>query len=248
MIFDANVWLGNWPFRDLKNQDAPALSSRLLELGIDRALVSPCEGVFYRNPDEANTLLLDRLQGVAGLHPAVIVDPSLPGWEADMDRYVDAGVRACRLLPGYHSYSLTSDAAASFLLRHPEILVILQVRVEDERSQHPRCMVPPAAMEEIIDLVGRYPGRRFLVSCAGLAEATRLGEETSNTVIELSYVESLDTLRALLDAVSDERVVFGSHTPFFYTHSALAKMRCAGVSAGALARVESQTLTGLFQG
>jgi len=43
--------------------------------------------------------------------------------------------------------------------------------------------------------------------------------------------EGIDGLARLIDATSSERVVFGSHSPFFYFESAVLKVRSAGLSA-----------------
>ena len=246
MIFDANVWLGDWPFGRLGISDPRALSDRLKAAGIDRALVSPCEGLFYRNPDEANELLLSRLEGVEELLPAPVVDPSLPGTKEDMTRYAARGVRAFRLLPGYHGYDLDHADTGAFLESFPEHLAILQIRVEDERSQHPLCMVPPVPVERILRLASLYPQRRFLVSGASMAEAGLLGRSAPNTLLELSYAESLNTLARLIEIMSVDRVVFGSHTPLFYPLAAVAKLSDPEVTEDQRARIESSTLRGLL--
>ena len=53
MLLDVNAWLGQWPFRALRDNTPQTLLARLDRCGIDAAAVSPIEAVFHRNVQPA---------------------------------------------------------------------------------------------------------------------------------------------------------------------------------------------------
>jgi predicted TIM-barrel fold metal-dependent hydrolase len=48
--------------------------------------------------------------------------------------------------------------------------------------------------------------------------------------VDISFVETLNTVSALLKEIPATRVLFGSHTPFLYTRSAIMKIKAAEIS------------------
>ena len=60
-MIDANAYVGNWPFRQLRYTTPAALLGKMDALGIEQAVVSSLENVFYK----------DLLAGNRNLHALV---------------------------------------------------------------------------------------------------------------------------------------------------------------------------------
>jgi hypothetical protein len=59
MIFDINAWLGNFPFRTLRDNTPQSLIARMDRSGIDGAAVSLIDAIFHRNVHPANESLAE---------------------------------------------------------------------------------------------------------------------------------------------------------------------------------------------
>ncbi|HIE14187.1 TPA: hypothetical protein EYP70_02830, partial [Candidatus Bathyarchaeota archaeon] len=62
MIFDFNAYLGNYPFRRIKYNSPKKLVNLMDRVGVNKALVSRFEGVFYKNWLEANRMLIEDIK------------------------------------------------------------------------------------------------------------------------------------------------------------------------------------------
>lgn len=235
-LVDVNVSWGVWPFHGGNAQRLPSLVRHLTALGIRAALVSPVPAILAPDPQWDNDRLLRLSRGRKEILPCVVIHPLLANWRDSLKASCDAGARGVKLFPSYHGYSLDLPAVDELIDRctRLHIVVALSMRIEDERSHHPLMQVPPPSLDEIVRLARRHPGHRFLILCPYLHEVSRLAEETDNTLVELSHIESLDTVRTLLDILPATRVLFGSHTPFLYTKAAMAKIEDCPLSCHAL--------------
>ena len=140
-IVDANAFLGACPFRPVAS-DAESLEAEMDRVGVDRAVVSSAESVWYRNPQHGNHELAERVAGREDRFvPLATIDPTYPEWEADLDTCLDElGMRGVKLLPLYHDYALSDPAVVSLLDRCAErdVPVFFAAALEDQRGRHPR--------------------------------------------------------------------------------------------------------------
>jgi predicted TIM-barrel fold metal-dependent hydrolase len=253
-VADVNVWLGHWPFQRFRMESAAVLSRHLEAEGIGRALVSAPEAAFLPDCAEANAMLERRLKGSAKLLPVPVVNPALENWREVLRRGLDARAPAVRLLPGYHCYAI-DDARSLTLLeevaRDGSRAVLVQMRMDDERAHHPLCKIPPVDCAALIQVARRLPGLSIVALCGYFAEAVRLLAETRNVSVDLAYVERLGTVASLLEASSsahraEERILFGSHTPFLYTRAAALKLEAADVTPAVRQAIASANARRLF--
>ncbi|WP_435320904.1 amidohydrolase family protein [Haloarchaeobius sp. TZWSO28] len=138
-IVDANAYLGSWPYRELEGS-AEALLGRMDAEGVDTALVSSLDAAHMRNVPKANHRLFDRIEGHEDrLRPVATVDPTYTKWEENLDRCVDRGAVAVKMLPLYHGYALDEEPARALIEAAAErdLPVILTSVIEDLRKQHP---------------------------------------------------------------------------------------------------------------
>jgi len=270
---DASAWVGRWPFRVPGAQTVPALERLLAAHGLSGAVAAPLDAVLCPDPMLYNEPFLAavrrRASGFRWL-PAAVVDPTLGGFAEAARRCLALGARCFKVLPNYHLYPVVErglsraealgvpwvkEAARGGLDGLDQLCrlaagegvpVSVQIRLQDERAQHPLMRVPPVPAAEVAELAARHPDCRFVVSGAYHAELAALGR-SENIWVEISFVESEDTLAGAAAHVSWNRLLLGTHAPFFYPAVALAKVEAAGVGEDerrAVARGNAEGLWG----
>lgn len=246
MRIDVNTSLGCWPFQRFAQTSGTELVRHLRAEGIDRALVSSIDATFDPDLHACDADLRTQTDPHPELVPLSTVNPTLPGWERNLE---GGGVPAVRLLPGYHQYGLDAVGVrklAGALAERKGVLVI-QVRLEDERSHYPLCRIPPVEMQAIRLLARALPELRILCLCCYGETAKELAGTCRNVHVDLSMIEELDTVNRLLDEVAPEQVLFGSHTPFLTTRAAVMKLQACSDpdAAAAIAAANARRLFGL---
>ena len=245
--FDANTWTGRWPFAFIEEHTPRSLAAHLRGHGIARALVSPLDAVFAPEPDPANYQMLRTTEGVAGLVPVPVINPTLANWREELaEGAADPRVRAVRLLPAYHHYrpgSRALDELAVELIRR-KLRLIVQVRLIDERHEYHSLNIKPVKAADLGVLVRRHPKLRVLASGLLRSEILAVLPKNPSLLADLSFAEWHDTLPHLLAKVPARQLVFASHTPFLVTAAARAKLDTAGVGAAKLRQIAAGNLEG----
>jgi hypothetical protein len=243
-MMDANAWSGTWPFGVTPTQPLLLLVSRLRAAGLRGAVVSPLDAIFAPSPDDANMALRDAIaaQETFDLRFAPVIDPTQANWQLHLARLRPGGlVVAIRLLPGYHGYGL--DLPALDALAGVGLPVIVQVRMLDERAHHPLVQVPPVPMTDLVAFAVRWPAVPVIASGIFWSEVPAIAN-VPNIHVELSSIESDDTLPNLLSILPADRVLFGTHSPVYDAAPAIAKL--AGVGDDVRATVASGAFRHVF--
>jgi predicted TIM-barrel fold metal-dependent hydrolase len=237
MIIDGNAFLGFWPFEVLACTTPAALAQRLRRLGIERALVSPVEAIFYKEPQEANEALVRRLRRYPQLLPVAVLNPRLPNWEESLRRNLDRHhVKAVKLHPNYHQYSLQARAAQAMLraLAEAGLPVIVQLQMEDARTHHPLVKVPPVVATEVLERTRSLADLKLILGAATIGDLAANKTEIAarpNVAIDISWLEQMDCMQRVLELVDAGRLLFGTHQPFFYPECAVFKVNEGKLSA-----------------
>jgi uncharacterized protein len=232
-LFDANAWLGSWPFAFLPNRDAAALAGALRRSGVERALVSSLSAVFAPEPGPANRELLAETVAVPSLIPLPIINPGLANWREELDRVAhDRRVRAVRWLPAYHNYRLTGRNAADCFaeLVRRDLRLVITTRLIDERHEYFALRIKPLAVEALDGFLSARPTRPVLVTGLSRAELIALAPKHRRLLADTSWAEWDRSVEHLLRAASPGQLVFGSHTPFLILAASVAKIISAGLS------------------
>ena len=143
-------------------------------------------------------------------------------------------MRGIRLHPNYHGYTL-ADPVFSELLNlaaSRSLLVQLALCVEDHRTQHPLMQVPPVDLDPLPEIIKAIPKLRLeLLNCYPQIKFDQLRSLAApgNVHFEISMAEGVGVITRWIEQLGLERIVFGSHYPFFYLESALLKMQEAGL-------------------
>jgi predicted TIM-barrel fold metal-dependent hydrolase len=244
MIIDCNVGFGSWPFARFAENTAAKLDAMLAREGIARALVSSAEAILYEEPDECNRDLARRLAKHPRLVPVPVANPRV---RSAAQIVAKAGIAALKIIPNYHAYDL-SDVRAVALAEQVAargIPLLVQMRIEDERSHYELLKVPGVTVEAIAALAHRLPGLAIVALCPYFAEAIRLAA-IANVWVDIAFVENLDTLRQLLAQVPPAKVLFGSHAPWLYARAAAKKLALGSIGAEERQAIGSGNAARLF--
>ena len=213
MIADVNVSLSRWPFRRLPHDEFNRFLTKLRACGVTQAWAGSFDGLLHKDIRAVNARLANACLrgGPDFLLPFGSINPTLPDWREDL--------RRCR------------DPVMAELLTLAErsrLIVQLVMRVEDPRMQHPLMRVPDVDAAPLPKLVADRP-RLQLVILNGLQllrESLR-GEliAAGRVYLEIATLEKVGGVAGLLSDVPLERVLFGSHFPYFILESPLLKLR-----------------------
>ncbi|MFP4027376.1 MAG: amidohydrolase family protein [Candidatus Brocadiia bacterium] len=167
MIYDADTWIGHWPFRPLPRKSANDLLRQMDRHGIEKSLVGHLHGLFYKDSHEANRELIRAVEDHRDrLVPCGLLNPNYHGWREDLKQCREEfGMPVLRLAPGYHEYSYQDGlcdemVGAAFEL---EMCVAPIGRLVDARGRHPIDPGRETGSEGLIGLLEKFPRDRFLL-------------------------------------------------------------------------------------
>ena len=220
---DLNCFSGNWPFHKVRYNTVEKIAELHKRCGIEGGIISSCEAIFYQDPYEAELSLSKELTGT-GYYHAMTLNPTLPAWKDDLRRCVEAlGVKAVRLVPGYHGYTLADDAIREVYdsLRQYNLPLILTLRIEDERTTwmiNPR-FIPVTEVKSFLETYTDIPTLVANIRLNEIAALTEVFEARSNLFADTSgFMRGLFPVDDAYPLVQ-ERLVFGSNAP-------LSDMQC----------------------
>jgi predicted TIM-barrel fold metal-dependent hydrolase len=251
MLIDVNAYLGHWPFRQLRH-NTPAKLLRLMDRkGIDRALVSSIDAIFYKNPQPANEELARSVRRHADrLIPLAVINPTYADWTHDLATCVELGFRGLRLYPSYHAYSL-ADACCDELVRaavERGLILSIPIRQTDSRQRHWLIDIPDVSLDAVAALVARHPQARVVLLNGIGYPRSRLGQADgglpANYLIEISRLTALmrSEIGALIDNVGAERLAFGTGMPFKYVDPPLVKLEVLDATRAEKDRIRSRNI------
>jgi len=239
-IIDTNVNLFNWPFRALKYRDTRALAAKLKKHRIIEAWAGSFEALLSKDMNGVNTRLADecRTQGPGFLIPFGSVNLAWPDWQEDVRRCHEVHkMPGIRIYPGYQPFDLDHPAMESLVRMIAERGLILQVvfGMEDPRVHHPIINVGPVTFAPLLQAVQSTPNAKLeLLHFSGSSQGEDLSlfMAKTNTVMDISRLEGngavgrmIGTVQGLPSArVPVDRIVFGSHAPYFPVETAILKL------------------------
>jgi uncharacterized protein len=232
-VIDVNVHLSRWPFRRLPDDETSALVQRLRSAGVTQAWAGTFDALLHRNLADANARLAEEcmLHGDGLLLPFGSINPTLPDWREDVRRCVEEHrMRGLRLYPNYHGYKLDHPdfVALLDLATDRRLLVQIALKMEDERTQHPLVSVPAVDPAPLTDLVTARPKLRLMVlNGLGILRGEPLTKlaQSGQIWFDIAMLEGVAGIEKLLAALPSDRLVFGSHAPFFLHEAAVLKLQ-----------------------
>lgn len=237
-LIDTNVTLGRWPFRRLPLDETPALVAKLRQHGVTQAWAGSFDGLFHKDLAAANVRLAAECarHGRGLLVPFGSINPKLPDWESDLRRCAETHeMPGIRLHPSYHGYQLDDPVFARLLSLAQARRLIVQIvaDMEDERTQHPLARAPHVDFKPLPALLKAQSSLRVvLLNWFRSVNATLVRQLAEvGACFDIATQENVGGVATLMQQVSAERIVFGSHAPLFYFESAELKLRESSLSA-----------------
>ena len=233
MIIDVNVSLSRWPNRRLPLDETSKLAAALKQNGVSQAWAGTFDGLLHNDLAAANKWLVDQCRSVDEklLLPIGAINLSLPAWQEDLRRCHELhGMKGVRLLPGYHDYTL-DDARFRHLLSmlvDKKMLLQIAVRQEDPRTQHRLLMSKDVDLKPLLPLLSDFPNLPVVLLNAVSSSAIELHGQLAaagKVYFDIATLEGLAGLERLVQSLPAERLLFGSHSPFFAFDSAKLKLQ-----------------------
>ena len=232
-MIDVNVSLSHWPFRRLPLDEPSALAAALRRLGVTQAWAGSFDGLLHRDMAAVNLRLAAdcRAHGEGLLVPFGTVDPTLPDWLDDVRRcHEKHGMPGLRLFPGYHAYRLDDPRFAALLdeAARRSLVVQIAVAMEDPRTQHPLVRVPRVDLGPLENLIkGRPALRVVLLNAMPFPTTDRLKGlfRTGRVWADTAMMEGIAAVEQFIVEYGADRLLVGSHAPFFCIDAAPLKLR-----------------------
>jgi predicted TIM-barrel fold metal-dependent hydrolase len=166
------------------------------------------------------------------------VNLAWPDWEEDVRRCHEVHrMRGIRIYPGYQPFGLDHPGMESLVRMTAERGMILQVvfGMEDPRVHHPIIAVGRVVSAPLIPLLKGTPNSRvMLLHFTGTPRGDDLRELMTQTsaVMDISRLEGNGAVGRTIGLgpgipvhqVPVERIVFGSHAPYFPVETAILKL------------------------
>jgi len=234
MLIDCNTYIGHWPFRQLDHNTCAARLEHMDELGVDLAVVSNLNGIFYKNPQAANKELYEAIRAERRFSdrfiPFAVINPLFAGWKDDVDASIGKfGMKGIRLYPQYHKYDLDHPACVELvtIARDKNLPIAMSLRMVDSRPSSWLDIQNEWALKDILPIIKAVPDAKFLV--LNVANNTSLQEQEMEAVRRANLI--MDTsgrniihLGAMLESFGKDKFAFGSHAPLLDHYTGLIRV------------------------
>ena len=233
MTIDVNVSLFRYPTRRLPLDETAALVESLKASGVTQAWAGSYESLLHHDVAAVNERLAAACGQIGGtfLLPFGTVNPRLPDWEEDLRRCQELyRMPGIRLFPSYHGYGMDSPECARLLTlaNDRKLVVQISVRQEDPRTQHRLLSVADVDLNPLMPLIESMPHLRVVVLNGLMSSGSDLQSRlvhAGHVSFEIATLEGVGGIARLLKSVPADRILFGSHAPFFVWESADLKLK-----------------------
>jgi len=225
----------------MKYGDTSSLIEKLRKHRITNAWAGSFEALFSKSINEVNARLAEecKVNGEGILIPFGTVNPAWPDWEEDLRRCHEVHkMPGIRLYPTYQTFDFNDVAFLELMDLAAKRGLIIQIvgDMEDSRVHHPIVLTRDVSFEPLVDILRKIPGAK--VELLGWNQRVdndllkRLISETS-VLLDISRLESVGGLGHLIEGkylrgatipVPVERILFGSHAPFFPVEASIMKL------------------------
>ncbi len=246
-LIDTNVSLSRWPTRRLRDDETAKLVQTLKSREVVEAWAGSFDALLHKDIAGVNTRLAEECAAhtAVKLVPFGAINPKLPDWEDDVRRCAeDHKMPGIRLHPNYHGYKLDDPDFQRLLQLATErkLIVSLAVSMEDERMMHPLLRVPNLDLAPLKKALEQTPAARILLLNAAKAKRELLSSliQAGQVFLEIAMLESVNGIANLLKDCPLDRILFGSHAPFFYPEAALLKLQESPLAAPQIRAIADQ--------
>ncbi|MDA0839964.1 MAG: amidohydrolase family protein [Planctomycetota bacterium] len=227
MIIDVNTWAGHcWALPVDGSVEAVCASLHAVDVGM--CFLSPMSAAWFPNPHSCNGEVYEATNEQVEISPVPILSPRMSTWREELKTAANhSSVKAVKLLPAYHGYEL-QDANELFAeLSKTELVVIVQTRLEDPRRHHPLAQIPDVSAEAVAAIAHTFGDLQIIIGGPRSYEIAALGEKLlrlPNLWADVSQADGMDQVKLFVESGLTDKLLFGSHAPFFIPHSAVLRV------------------------
>ena len=232
-FIDTNRWSGAWPLSPVSLNGSSNRRPKAIGYEIKEALVSPFEAVFQMDPMPGNRANFEAVKKQRKCRPLPIINPATPAWEDHLEEVTENNrVVAIRLLPGYHGYTLRSQAVKKLAdrLKEKKLRLIITTRLVDERHEHHSLNIKPVPLKHLKHFIEHEPKLHPLIQGLGIHELKELAKAEGTFSADTSFAEWEDTLRVMKLSIPVSRILFGSLSPLQVDQAQFDKVRLSSLS------------------
>jgi len=225
MLFDANTYIGHWPFRQRRYNSCEGRLARMKQFGVDLSVVSNMNGIFYKNPQLANEELFKEIKSEKTFKdrfiPFAVINPIYASWRDHFRVSIEEmGMKGVRLHPQYHGYELTNPACLELVQRARDkgLPVAISLRMVDSRPSSWMDLERKEewALKDVVPIVKAVPDAKYLI--LNVANSPLLPDEETRLFKEADVLmdtsgRALVNLGELLKTYGSDKFCFGTHAP-----------------------------------
>jgi hypothetical protein len=239
VIFDANAFIGKWPYWPIAATTGAEVSALLTEWGIAQAAVCSTRSLFVNWEDGNVETEREAAASGGALVPMACLGPlelshKLPGKTYDFDAYAGRGFRGVRLYPQHHSYHPLYEASIEPILEDAARRgwpVMLPLRVIMNWG------VPMLDIGVMAALITHHRQVTWILAGINylfeLQMAISMMRRFERVHLETSCIMGFEAIAKTVQQVGAERLLFGSGSPLQNGAAGVAKIAHASISDAA---------------
>jgi len=257
ILYDANTFVGHWPFRQIINSTPQELRSLLESYGIKKALTANINNIFYKDAHSGNQELVEMIANDRDFFSGVaILNPTYMAWERDLERCVnDFGFKALRLVPQYHDYKIDDTECVAICEKAAklDIPVLISPSMVDPRQKHWMDTGESISFKQICELAEKVDKLRIVCS------AFLIDNKDYDCLSKTNYRERIffDTSRCMRSAfyqflaygvgkLGAGQFLYGSNAPLRGISPSVLELDCADLPDAEKGIIACQTFDKLF--
>lgn len=240
-IVDTNVNLFQWPFRRLKYSISQDLMQKLKIHQIKEAWAGSFEALFHKDMDGVNRRLATECDKVGKnfFRPFGTVNIAWPDWMEDLRRcHENYQMPGVRIFPSYQTFDLDHPEFPKFLHELAKRGLVLQIvgDMDDLRHHHPIITTRDVNIDALLEAAKKVPTAKIQLLYwnhrVNNNLMTKIVRE-SKILFDTARVETAGGLGKMISGnlwnnkavpVPVERILFGSHAPYFPVEANLLKL------------------------
>jgi hypothetical protein len=204
--------------------------------GVDRAVISNLNGIYYKNTQAANEELHAEINSQRTFRdrfiPFAVINPIYSGWKADLHMSAtELGMKGVRLYPQYHGYTLADPSCIELVKKARDLglPVALSMRMVDSRpsSWMDLEIEKEWKLKDVVPILKEVPDAKYIL--LNIANSMALSDSEmelfrkSELVMDTSG-RSLTNLGQHLRDFGTGKFAFGTHTPILDPVTALLRI------------------------
>lgn len=250
-MFDIHAKLGPWPYRQVKGLHA--ILDDMDRYGIERAVISSLEAVWYLRSQDGNETLARRIKTHGDRFIAfAVIRPNVGLPQEDLAHCIqDLGMKGMVLYPNYHRFTLSDPALHPLMAQAAahSIPVCVQVGLEDPRRQFYREIIHPLPVKEIGAFARAYPAVNIIALGCRFGEPEQAGDPLpDNFYFDTSNYEKMGEIKFAVKRFGAAKILFGTSVPLFNPLANVMKLQRAEITEEERRNIASDNARRLLAG